>query len=461
LRTSFHSTSGSRPSTSRLRVPSACGSRSHPDDDAGEAVPLSTIDELLDPIPIPRLVRVRQIFERPVIEDAEAALLSRLQAGGFLAGIRRGSRIAIGVGSRGISNQPVLVRALVRELKKAGASPFIVPAMGSHAGATAEGQKDMLVGMGLSESYLGAPIRSSMEVVRIGESENGLPVCIDRNAHEADGIVVINRIKPHVAFRAKYESGLVKMLTIGLGKQKGANICHELGFGRMGENLEAIARVIIARANLLFGVGIIENAYHETCRIEVLEAGAIMDAEPALLEAAKKRSPGIHFQTLDALIIDEIGKDISGTGFDTNVVGRFHTPYASGGPDITRVAVLDLTDKSLGNANGLGILDFTTRRVFDKMSFEHTYPNSLTSTVPLSVKIPMVLKNDRQAIQAAIKTCNILAQDEVRLVRIRNTIELQDIEISEALLEEAVRNEHLEVMSEPYEPVFDSMGNLF
>lgn len=423
---------------------------------------MSTIDTLLDPIPVPRMVRVRQRFDRPVVRDPEAELVSGLRAKGVLAGLKKRMSIAVTVGSRGITNQPLLVKTLVRELKAAGAEPFIIPAMGSHGGATAAGQRSMLEGMGFTEKEMGAPIRATMDTVVIGESANGLPVYIDRYASEADGIVIINRIKPHVAFRGPYESGLMKMLAIGLGKQKGADICHELGFGRMAENIPALGRVTLASGRILFAVGTLENAYHETSRIEVLRAGEVESREPFLQEEAKRLSPKLHLDELDVLIIDEIGKDISGTGFDTNVVGRYHTPYISGGPSITRILVLDITDVSHGNANGLGIVDFTTRRAYEKFDFENTYPNSLTSTVPASVKLPMVLKSDRQAMQAAIKTCNIPDKTTVRMARIKNTVTLGEIEVSENLLDEVRANPYMEIdtRSAPAELPFDGEGNI-
>ncbi len=421
---------------------------------------MSTIDSLLDSIPLPKMVRVKQRFERPVIADVAGELSARLAAAKAFAGLKPGQTVAITAGSRGITNLPLMMKVLAAEIRKAGGEPFIVPAMGSHGGATAEGQKAMLIGMGITEEYVGAPIRATMETVEIGMSANGLPVFLDRYAHGADAIVVINRIKPHVAFRGKVESGLMKMIAIGLGKQKGADICHELGFGKMAENIPAIAAVTLAKAKVLCGVGIIENAYHETCRIEVLASGEIEAGEPALQEEAKRLAPRIYFDSLDVLVIDEIGKDISGTGFDTGVVGRYHTPFISGGPSITRVAVLDVTDKSHGNANGLGIVDFTTRRAYEKVIFEQTYPNALTSTVPASVKIPMVLKNDRQAIQAAVKTCNILDKAKVRLVRIKNTVALGEIEVAENLLAEVAANPYLESMGAAYEWPFDAQGGL-
>jgi hypothetical protein len=422
---------------------------------------MSTIDRLLDPIPVPRLVKVRQSFERPQVADVAGELVAKLRAGGTLARVKKGDRVAITAGSRGITGLPLVLKTIASEIRAAGGEPFLFPAMGSHGGATAEGQRDMLAGMGITEETVGAPIRASMETVEIGVSSNGFPVHIDRFAAEADGIVVVNRIKPHVAFRGPCESGLMKMIVIGMGKQKGADTCHELGFGTMAENLQTMGRVTLAKAKVLCGVALLENAYHETARVEVLSGDEIPVREPALLEEAWRLYPRLYFDRLDVLIIDEIGKDISGTGFDTNVVGRYHTPYVSGGPTITRIACLDITARSHGNANGLGILDFTTRRAFDKFDFDNTYPNSLTSTVPTSVKIPMVLKSDRQAIQAAIKTCNILKKAEVRLARIRNTVALDEIAVSENLLAEVRANARLAVAGEPFALGFDANGNLF
>jgi hypothetical protein len=423
---------------------------------------MSTIDNLLDPIPLPRVVKVKQRFDRPKVKDPAQELTRLMREKDIAKLLRKGMRIAVTVGSRGIANQPLMVKTLIRELKASGAEPFIIPAMGSHGGATAAGQKAMLEGMGFTEEAMGAPIRATMDTVVIGTSSTGIPVNIDRYAAEADGIVIINRIKPHVAFRGPYESGLMKMCTIGLGKQKGADMCHELGFGKMGVNIPSIGKVVLESGKILFAVGSLENAYHETAKIVVLSPSEVVTEEPLLQEEAKRLSPKIHFDALDVLIIDEIGKDISGTGFDTNMVGRYHTPYCSGGPEIGKVAVLDVTDVSHGNANGLGILDFTTRRAYDKFDFENTYPNALTSTVPMSVKIPMVLKNDKQAIQAAIKTCNILDKKAVRFARIKNTVAVSEIEISENLIEEARANPYLELGSDPQpeEMRFDEMGNL-
>lgn len=422
---------------------------------------MNVFNLLLDPIFLPRMVKAKQKYPRPVLINPVEEFITNLNNSGLLSRVSMGMSIAITVGSRGVSNQPQLVRALVAELKKIGAEPFIIPAMGSHGGAAVEGQIAILQGMGITEETTGAPIRATMETIILGEAAPGLPAQIDKYAHEADGIIIINRIKPHVAFRGPYESGLAKMIAIGLGKQRGAEACHRMGFGKMAEHIPMVAKKVIAEANILFAIGTIENAYHETAQIEVIPIEDLLELEPALQEKAKGLCAKLFTDKLDVLVLDEIGKDITGTGFDTNIVGRYHTPFISGGPEITRIAVLNITDRSKGNGNGLGIVDFTTKRAFNKFKFEMSYPNALTSTVPVSVKIPMVLESDRQAIQAAVKTSNIANQEEVRLMRIKNTNEMDIIEISESLLVEAENSSSLEILSDSYELKFDANGNLF
>lgn len=422
---------------------------------------MSAIDQLLAAIPIPKMIKVRQIFDSTKIDNVEEDLSRKLRNSRRLENIKPGWKVAITAGSRGVTNMALMLKVIVKEVKDAGGDPFVFPAMGSHGGATAEGQTHMLQLMGITEEFLGAPIRATMDTVQIGTSSNDRPVYLDRYADEADAIIVINSIKPHVAFRGSYESGLMKMITIGMGKQKGADYAHMLGFGEMAETVPAIAKVVIKKKNILCAVAIVENAYHNTARIEVLGKEQIESAEPDLLKEAWSLYPKIFFDELDVLIIDEIGKNISGTGFDTNIVGRYHTPYASGGPRITRIGVLDITEKSNGNGNGLGIADLTTQRAFEKFNFDQTYPNSLTTTVPLSVKIPMVLKNDRQAIQAAIKMSNLTDRTTVRMLRIQNTAKLQDIEISENLAEYAAAHPNMKILEEAYDLVFNTEDNLF
>jgi len=422
---------------------------------------MGIVSSLLADIPVPKMCPVRQIFDAKSIEDAAAEYRKNMQAAGVLESIEAGMSVAIAVGSRGIENLPLFVKLTVEDVISRGGKPFLFPAMGSHGGATAEGQRMMLEGMGVTEEYTGAPIRATMEVVEVGTSSVGLPVHLDKYANDADGIIVINRVKPHVSFRGPYESGIMKMLAIGLGKQKGAEICHDAGFGSMAENVPSIGKELLKKTNILWALALLENAHHKTAKIEVLHAEEIEKREPELQAEAKQLAARLYFDQLDVLILDEIGKDIGGTGFDTNLVGRYHTPYASGGPSITRIAALDLTEPSHGNGNGIGVLDFTTRRFFEKMDFEQTYPNSLTSTVPTSVKLPMVLGNDREAIQAAIKTCNIADKRKVRLVRMKNTNAAEHLYVSEALLEEVNAHENLETTGVPEAFRFDDNGNLF
>jgi hypothetical protein len=422
---------------------------------------MSAIDDLLEPITVPKVLRARQIFERPRLDDIEGEIIRGVERCGALRDVKPGHKIAVTAGSRGISNMPRILKTVAGCLKGAGCEPFLFPAMGSHGGATAEGQRRILEDMGVTEDYIGTPIKSCMETVTVGVAPNGREVYMDKIASEADAVVIVNRVKPHVSFRGACESGLMKMIAIGMGKQKGADSAHRLGFGQMAENIRAYANLVIASKNILCAVGIIENAFHETSEIHVMRPDEIEPRETELLKRAWALYPKLFFDKLDVLILDEIGKDISGTGFDTNVVGRYHTPYASGGPDITRIAALDITDKSHGNGNGLGILDFTTRRAYEKFDFEQSYPNSLTSTVPTSVKIPMVLKNDIQCVKAAIKTCNAPDISQVRLVRVKNTVKLDEIEVSEALLPYVKPHPNLETITNPYPLPFDEGGNLF
>jgi hypothetical protein len=422
---------------------------------------MDVIAGLLEGVPLPRMVPVAQDFPRPAIVDIERELRGEVEKGGYFDGLKPGSEIAIAVGSRGISNLKIIVKTLADEIRHRGLFPFIVPAMGSHAGATAEGQKAMLEGLGVSVSAVGAEIRSTMEATNLGYSPLGLPVYMDANAAAADGIVVVNRIKPHVCFRGPYESGLMKMITIGLGKQVGADFCHRLGFERMAEHIPDIGITAISKSNILMGLGILENAYHETAKVSCMRGTEIQCREPELLEEARKLSARLYFDALDTLIIDEIGKDISGAGFDTNVVGRYHSPCLSGGPRISRVGILDISEKSKGNGNGLGMADFIAKRARDKFDFEQTYPNTLTATLTGAVKIPMTLASDRLVIQACVKVAGLTDQRKAKLVRIRNTLSLGRIEVSESLLDEVARHPNMRVLGPPEDFAFNGRGNLF
>ncbi|WP_066394280.1 nickel pincer cofactor-dependent isomerase, group 22 [Neobacillus mesonae] len=422
---------------------------------------MGILQELLKDIPVPKLTKVKVKFDDQNLKDLGHALTEKLHQEHIKNTVKPGMEIAVAVGSRGLDRIVELTAVTVQFLKNLGAKPFIVPSMGSHGGATAEGQQEVLAHLGITEESAGCEIRSSMEVVKIGELPNGLPVYIDKFASQADGIVVINRVKPHTAFRGPVESGIMKMISIGLGKQKGAEACHQMGFKYMAENVPAMAKIIMEKTPFLFGVATVENAFDKVVIIEALTQDEIIAKEPELQKQAKALLPKLFFDQLDVLVIDEIGKNISGDGMDPNITGRYPTPYASGGPDVNKMVVLDVTEESEGNANGVGTADFTTQRLVDKMDLEGTYANGLTSTVVAPTKIATTLPNDQQAIQAAIKTSNILDFHNVKLVRIKNTLKLSEIEVSEALLEYIANHPNMEQVSDLYEFPFDENGNLF
>jgi len=421
----------------------------------------SVVTELLADVKLPEMARARQIFDRPVIEDLRAEVRAELSKDEISSCIKPGMRIAITSGSRGVANIALVTREIVGFLKEKGAVPFIIPTMGSHGGATAEGQRRIIEEYGVTEEYCGCEILSSMEVKHIGCTDEGHKVLIDKYAAESDGIIVLGRIKAHTEFRGPYESGLMKMITIGLGKQQGAEVCHEAGFKHMGKLVPLFANAILEQAPILFGVGLIENAYDETCVVKALTPAQIREEEPALLIRAKELMAKIWIEDVDVLIVDKIGKDISGNGADPNITGKFSTPWAAGGIDAQRSVVLDLTDATHGNATGVGVFDSTTRRLFDKMSFEATYPNAITSTVLLVGHIPLVLENDRDAIAIALKSCNETDKENPRVIRIRDTMHLDEILISKALIEEAREHPNMEVIGEPMGFPFDPEGNLW
>ncbi|WP_227937752.1 lactate racemase domain-containing protein [Alkalihalobacillus deserti] len=421
---------------------------------------MGILQDLLKDIPLPKMAKVKQHFDDRKIENIDEVLNEKLQRQEIAQKIKPGMEIAIAVGSRGMDRLVEITALTVQNLKELGAKPFIVPSMGSHGGATAEGQREVLAHLGVTEESVKAEIRSSMEVLKLGELPNGLPVYIDKYASQADGIVVINRIKPHTAFRGPVESGIMKMISIGLGKQKGAEACHQLGFKYMAENVPAMANMMMEKTPILFGVATLENAFDKVARIEVLAAEEIEEKEPELQALAKEFLPKLFFEQLDVLVINEIGKNISGDGMDPNITGRYPTPYAHGGPDVNKMVVLDLTHETEGNANGVGTADFTTQRLVDKMNREFTYANGLTSTVVAPTKIATTLANDKEAIQAAIKTCNILDFTKVKMVRIKNTLEIGEIEVSEALLEQIAQHPQMEQGTDFYELQFNEFGNL-
>ena len=417
---------------------------------------MPTVSEMLRPYPIPPVAKTRQFFCDTVLSDPETVLRRQLEE--TCAPIRPGDRIAITCGSRGIDRYVPLLRTIVDFVKEKGGAPFLVPSMGSHGGATAEGQAEVLRRFGITEETVGAPVVSSMEVTQIGTTDRGLPVYIDKNACAADGIILFNRVKPHTSFRGKYESGLMKMLAIGLAKQKGAEMTHFLRYENMAANIAAVGAIGLANLPILCGVATIENGYSHLAELHVLRREEILEKEPVLLQRAWEMMPRIALDTIDVLIVCEIGKEISGTGMDTNIVGRFHTRAASGGPETVKLGVLNVTARSEGNANGMGLADFMPRHMYEEVDLETCYVNTLTSTEPSSTRIPMILANDKEVFQACVKLCGRVNHDEIRMVIIRSTKHLDEVYLSPAAVKAAVMP--IQVCGE-FAPVpFDADGNL-
>jgi hypothetical protein len=415
---------------------------------------------------LPRMVQAKQVFNQPKIPDVKAAIRDELKRRSLDRRIRKGDRIAVTAGSRGVANIADILATVVDEIRKARGEPFLVPAMGSHGGATPEGQVEVLRSLGVTEETAGAPIVSSMEVDPIGELEGGITVYLDRNALHADGIFVVGRVKPHTDFKGEIESGLLKMLAIGLGKQKGAEMIHWHKYDGYHRVMPEAGRLIIEKTNVVMGLAVLENAYHETALVKALEPEEFMDEEKRLLKIAKEMLPRIPFNEIDVLIVEEIGKNISGVGMDTNVTGRFwmpgeHDPQA---PKIGKLVVLDLSEETHGNAIGIGLADLTTKKATDKIDYQQTYVNCLTQGSGETGKIPPFLPNDRDAIATAIRICGPVDPVKARVVRIRNTQELEHILVSESLAKEIQSSpelsERVKLLDKPRDMQFDVMGTL-
>jgi hypothetical protein len=403
---------------------------------------------------IPQVAPVRQQVATVQVDDVAAEVCAGLRALPLSKRVGPGMRIAVAVGSRGISCLPVVVRTVVEELRTLGARPFLVPAMGSHGGGTAEGQKAVLESYGLGASATGVPVLSSTEVVQIGETPQGMPVYLDANAANAEGIIAINRIKEHTALRGRWQSGLLKILSVGLGKARGAAEIHNWG---IQEAMPAAARVILTRMPVLAGVAIVENGRHEPARIVVLAAERIEAKEPALLELARQLTPKIPLEPLDLLVVQEMGKNVSGTGMDLNVIGMWRRTGGPVLPQINTIAVLDLTAESHGNAIGVGHADLITQRLRDKINLAATYMNCLTSHNLAGGKIPITLPSDRDVIEAGLAG---IALEHARLVVIRNTLALDLLWASEALLATVAATPTLEQIGPTRPLAFDAKGNL-
>jgi hypothetical protein len=406
------------------------------------------------------MVRVRQKFSGPRLADIPGGVRRALGTAGLP--IRAGDSVAVGAGSRGIANIATIVRATVDDLKARGARPFIFPAMGSHGGATAEGQRDVLAHYGITEASMGCEIRASMDVVQVGEAL-GLPVWMDRIAAEADWIGLVNRIKPHTDFKGSIESGLFKMMTIGLGKYKGAIQYHRANVNHGYETvITAVGREMLAKARIGFGLGIVENGYDETAKVEAFTADDLEAGERRLLKEAREWMARLPFSPIDVLVVEEIGKNLSGTGMDTNVIGRPSNPHEPfpADPKILWIVALDMTDESYGNANGIGNADFTTRRLVDKIDRKMTLINAVAACAPNGAKVPATYDSDREAVETALSCIGLTPPERARVIRIKNTLMLGEIECAEAFLPLIKERADLEIVGEARPLGFDASGRL-
>ena len=414
--------------------------------------------------PVPKMLRVRQIFEAPTVEDIPAAVRAEVQRLDLGPKVNPGETVAISVGSRGIANIALIIKSLVAELKALGLEPFLVPAMGSHGGGIAEAQQEIIEGYGVTEEYTGAPIKSSMDVVQIGETEDGVPVYFDKYAFEGDHVAVVGRIKPHTDFVGEIESGLHKMMLIGLGKHKGAALYHQAivhySFDRI---IRSVGQTVIDKCGVLLGLGLVENQYDKTALIKGVGADEFVEREKELLVLAKKWMPRLPFDQVDLLIVDEIGKNISGAGMDTNVVGRkFHDNHAAEKeyPKVTRILVRGLTEETHGNASGIGTAEYAHKRAIEEMDREITYINCMTGNHPSGAHIPLYFDTDQVCIQKALETVGLVEPENAKVLRIHNTLELGELLVSEAYRTEIEQRDDLEIVGEAEDMPFDENGDL-
>ncbi|MBS4022582.1 MAG: hypothetical protein KGZ79_16520 [Dethiobacter sp.] len=406
-----------------------------------------------------RIARTQQTFTSRQLPDVEDACIEELEKLNLRSKIAKNDRVAVSLGSRGIKDIEKIARCVVTYLKDIGASPFIIPVMGSHGGGTAQGQVKVLAGYGITEEFTGAPIFSSMEVDKLGEVD-GIPIYIDQYANNADHIFIINRVKAHTLFHGDIESGLLKMIVIGLGKHKGALAAHkQINPDIASEIIKKMSRLVLQQKENVFGVALVEDGYKNLAFIKALHGAEIEKEEPKILNLSKELLPKLPFDTLDLLILDEIGKEVSGSGMDPNVVGRmWNDPF--GKPHIGRIFVRDLSEKTDGNATGIGRADFTTTRLVEKINRHFTYANCLTSMKPEGAKIPVYFDSDREVLENAIPTMYSRDPKSIKAIWIKNTSSLSEMFISEALVPLAKENKNLEVTGELLPLKFDDHGNL-
>ena len=412
----------------------------------------------VNPLQFPEMFRIRHNFPRPRLEDIEGTLRAELDRSGLHFPPR--ARIAIATGSRGIANLAQFVRGTASWIKEHGGEPFIVPAMGSHGGATAEGQRQVLEGYGVTEEFVQAPILSSMEVVELPHGDLPVPLYFDRNASQAYGTILINRIKPHTDFHGPYESGLMKMIVIGLGKHAQALAIHQRGVYGLREVIPQAARAVLSQGRVLLGIGLVENAYDETQLIRAIPPAEIPEREPELLELARRSMPRLPVDELDVLVIDRFGKDISGVGLDTNIIGRLMVrgePEPST-PHITTIVLGDLSPGSHGNAIGMGLAEVMVRRAYPKIDFQATHENLFTSGFLLRGKTPVLVDSDQEALTYALRGSGVLDPRQGRVARILDTLHLSELLVSQPVLTQLEGQQDIEVLGQ-VEQLFDESGS--
>ena len=412
----------------------------------------------------PRMIKVQQRFDAPQVDDIPGTVKAQIEGLNLSGKVKQGDTVAVTVGSRGVSNIAVITKAIIEALKELGATPFIVPAMGSHGGGTAEGQRQIIEGYGVTEEFVGCPIRATMEVVQIGTVEGKVPVYFDRYASEADHVVVSGRVKPHTGFVGEIESGLHKMMLIGLGKHKGATIYHQAivhySFDRI---IRGVAQQVIDNCGVLFGLAMVENQYDETAMIDAVPPDRFAEREKELLILAKKWMPRLPFDQVDLLVIDAMGKNISGSGMDTNVVGRKYNDHAAAEkefPKVTRILVRGLTPETHGNAAGIGMAEYCHKRLVDGMNVDATVINCITGNAPSGAAIPIHFATDTECLEKALQTVGFVEPQNAKVLRIRDTLHLGELLVSEAYEKELARRDDLSVLAPAADMEFDAQGDL-
>jgi len=412
---------------------------------------------------LPKMALVEQQFDPQYIEDLPEAVRQEMATLNLGEKVKSGDSVAITGGSRGVANINVITKTIVDELKKLGAEPFVFPAMGSHGGATAERQIKVLENLGISEATMGCPVKSDMEPVYLGNAALGFPINVDKNAMDADHIIVVNRVKAHTKFDGPIESGMMKMMAIGMGKQKGAEFYHKAAVQLTFQKIvETVGLEVMKRCPILFGLGTVENAYHQTCMVKALLPENIYEGEKELLTISKQRMAQIPFDEIDILIVDQIGKDISGTGMDTNVTGRNRDLLGdfTTRPRVKRVYVRDLTDKTEGNATGIGLADFTSSRLVQKMDQHKTWINVITGISPEKGALPIYFDSDQEVLDACFKTIGNIAAPEAHVLHIKDTLSVNRMSVSSAYEKEISENNNLKLLGNWKEMALDGQGDI-